>query len=115
MQIKFIYYPKCSTCINAKKHLEALGFKLELIDIKNDNPNFQEIESYYKKSGLNINKLFNTSGILYRELNLKEKLKTLSEKEKLELLASNGMLIKRPIIITEDKAYFGFKKQLWEK
>lgn len=111
----FIEYPKCSTCIKAKRFLDENGIKYEDRNIKIENPNYDELKAYYLSSGLDINKLFNTSGMLYRELGLKDKLPTLSIDDKLKLLASDGMLVKRPILVTKNKAYFGFKENEWKE
>lgn len=106
----FIEYPKCSTCIKAKKFLIEHNVSIEDRDIKLNNPNVEEIKKFHELSGLDIDKIFNTSGLLYKELGLKEKLKSLSYEEKIKLLASNGMLIKRPILVSKSKALFGFKE-----
>lgn len=111
----FIYYPKCTTCKNAKKYLDDNNIKYEEQDIKLNNPNLEQITSLYKKSNLPLKKFFNTSGLLYKELNLKEKLNTMSEEDQLKLLSSNGMLIKRPILETEKEVILGFKKEEYEK
>lgn len=111
----FIYYPKCTTCGNAKKYLDDNNIKYEEQDIKLDNPNLEQLTNLYKKSNLPLKKFFNTSGLVYKELNLKEKLDTMSEEEQLELLSTNGMLIKRPILETEDKVILGYKKEEYER
>lgn len=111
----FLCYSKCSTCQKAKKWLDEKGINYEFRDIKEKNPNYEEIKKWYIKSGLDIKKFFNTSGILYKEMNLKEKLVDLSEEEKLKLLASNGMLIKRPMLILDEFVLVGFKELLWSE
>lgn len=111
----FIGYPKCSTCINAHKHLLSLGYTIEYRDIKLNKPTLEEIKQFHQRSGLDIQKLFNTSGLLYRKLKLKDKLPSMTLDEKYQLLASDGMLVKRPIIVLDETVYFGFKKDLWTK
>ena len=111
--IKFICYPKCTTCQNAKKWLEDNKIEHEFRDIKSDNPTLHELTEWYKKSGLPLKKFFNTSGLLYKSLDLKNKLPTMSEDEMLALLASDGMLVKRPLVIGEDFVFVGFKENEW--
>lgn len=111
---KFIEYPKCTTCMKAKRFLDENSIKYEDVNIKLNNPSYDELKEYHLASGLDINRLFNTSGMLYRELGLKDKLKDLSLDEKLKLLASDGMLVKRPILVTNNKVYFGFKEVEWK-
>lgn len=115
MEITFLEYPKCSTCKKAKKWLEENN--IEFIDrhIVDENPTKEELKEFYNKSGLKINKLFNTSGMMYRELNLKDKVKTASEDELLEILSTNGMLVKRPLLVLEDKVLIGFKEEQWNE
>lgn len=107
--LKFIEYPKCSTCIKARKYLDQLGLEYTKRHIVDDKLNKEELLALYKKSGLPLKRFFNTSGLKYRELNLKDKLPTMSEDEQLTLLASDGMLVKRPIIETDDRVLVGFK------
>ena len=111
----FIEYPKCSTCKKAKKYLEAKN--IEFIDrhIVENNPTKEELRNWIQISGLPINKFFNTSGVLYREMQLKDKVKTSSEDELLDILSSNGMLVKRPILVTKDKVLVGFKEEQWNE
>ena len=109
----FICYPKCSTCQKAKKWLDDRGTSYELRDIKTENPTLDELTAWYQKSGLPLKKFFNTSGLLYKEMNLKDKLSNMSEKEQLELLATNGMLVKRPLIVKGDVVLVGFKEAEW--
>ena len=107
--LKFIEYPKCSTCIKARKYLDQLGLEFTKRHIVDEKLNKEELLALYKKSGLPLKRFFNTSGLKYRELNLKDKLPTMSEDEQLTLLASDGMLVKRPIIETDDRVLVGFK------
>ena len=107
--MQFIYYPKCSTCIKARKYLDQLGLEYTKRHIVDEKLNKEELLALYKKSGLPLKRFFNTSGLKYRELNLKDKLPTMSEDEQLTLLASDGMLVKRPIIETDDRVLVGFK------
>ncbi|MCI8293328.1 MAG: arsenate reductase family protein [Hespellia sp.] len=109
----FIHYPKCSTCKKAKKWLEEQGFEFEERDIKLENPDLEELQLLHRKSGLPLKRFFNTSGMLYREMQLKDKLSDMSESEQLELLATDGMLVKRPILVTEDVVLTGFREKEW--
>lgn len=113
--MEFIEYSKCSTCKKAKKFLEENNIKFKDRPIKEDTPTKEEINLWIKKYKIDINKLFNTSGLVYKQLNLKEKKDSLTEKEKIELLSSNGMLIKRPLLITKDNILIGFKESLWSE
>lgn len=108
--LKFICYPKCTTCQRAKKWLDDNGIEYEMRDIKLENPTLEELTEWYGRSGLPLRKFFNTSGLLYKSLDLKSKLPNMSEAEMLELLASDGMLVKRPLIIGEDLVLVGFKE-----
>lgn len=110
----FIGYPKCTTCQKAKKYFMEKGLEFEERDIKVDNPTKDELTAWYQKSGLPLKRFFNTSGMVYKELQLKDKLPDMSEEEQLSLLATDGMLVKRPIVITEDKVLTGFKEKEWE-
>lgn len=110
----FLYYPRCSTCQKAKKWLEEHNVEFTERNIVEENPNFDELQTWYKQSGLPIKKFFNTSGLLYKEMQLKDKLPLMSEEEQLKLLATNGMLVKRPIVISEDNVLIGFKEAEWE-
>ena len=112
--IKFICYPKCTTCQKAQKWLDDNKIEYELRDIKLNNPTLDELTEWHKKSGLPLKKFFNTSGLLYKSLDLKNKLPTMSEDEMLNLLASGGMLVKRPLVIGEDFVLVGFKENEWE-
>ena len=111
--VKFICYPKCTTCQRAKKWLDDNKIEYEFRDIKLDNPTSQELTAWYKQSGLPLRKFFNTSGLLYKSLDLKNKLPAMSEDEMLKLLASDGMLVKRPLLIGTDFVLVGFKEAEW--
>ena len=111
--LKFICYPKCTTCQKAKKWLDDNKIEYELRDIKLNNPSFEELNEWYNKSGLPLKKFFNTSGLLYKSLELKEKLPTMTEDEMLKLLATDGMLVKRPILVGDDSVLVGFKEEEW--
>ena len=111
----FVEYPKCTTCKKAKKWLEENGFEFEDRDIKGDRPRKEELKKWHKESGLPLRRFFNTSGILYRQLNLKDKLASMSEEEQLRLLASDGMLVKRPIAVKGDTVLVGFTSDEWER
>ena len=113
--IKFICYPKCTTCQKARKWLDDNNIEYEFRDIKLDNPTFDELTEWYKKSGLPLKKFFNTSGLLYKSLDLKNKLPTMSEDEMLNLLASDGMLVKRPLVIGDSFVLVGFKEDEYGK
>mgnify|MGYP003310435391 CR=1 FL=1 len=110
----FVEYPKCTTCQKAKKWLDENKIEYEDRHIKENNPTIDELKDWHKKSGLPLKKFFNTSGLLYKELKLKDKLPTMSEEEQYELLASDGMLVKRPIIVKGDQILVGFKAEAWE-
>lgn len=110
----FVCYPKCSTCKKAENWLKENEISYELRNIKENRPSKEELEAWHKKSGLELKKFFNTSGMLYREMQLKDKLPSMSDEEKLELLATDGMLVKRPILVTEDKVFVGFKEKEWQ-
>lgn len=111
----FVHYPKCTTCRRAKKWLDEHQIAYEARDIKEQNPSLEELTQWYQKSGLPLKKFFNTSGILYKEMKLKEKLPDMSEEEQLALLVTDGMLVKRPIVVTEDQVLVGFKEAQWEE
>ena len=115
IMIKFICYPKCTTCQRAKKWLDDNKIDYELRDIKLDNPTLEELTEWYNKSGLPIKKFFNTSGLLYKSLDLKNKLPEMSEDEMLKLLATDGMLVKRPLLIGDDFVLVGFKEAEWQE
>ena len=111
----FIEYPKCSTCIKAKKWLEEKGYEFHDRNIKEENPTAAEIKKWYEKSGLPLKRFFNTSGMLYKELGLKDKLPDMTEEEQIALLATDGMLVKRPIIVTDKVVLTGFREKEWEE
>lgn len=111
----FIEYPKCSTCQKARKWLDANGVEYVDRHIKDDNPNAQELKNWHQMSGYPIKKFVNTSGMLYRELQLKDKLPTMTDEEVYTLLATDGMLVKRPLIIAEDYVLTGFKEAEWKE
>ena len=110
----FLCYPKCSTCQKAKAWLDERGVSYDLRDIKLNNPTQEELTAWYQKSGLPLKKFFNTSGLQYKALGLKDKLPTMSEAEQLALLATDGMLVKRPLLIDEDFVLTGFRPAEWE-
>ncbi len=109
--MQFICYPKCTTCQKAKKWLDARGAVYTDRHIKDEPPTEEEIVRWQKKSGLPLRKFFNTSGLLYKSLNLKDRLPSMSEEEQITLLASDGMLVKRPILVTEDAVLVGFREE----
>ena len=111
----FIQYPKCSTCKKAAAWLKEREISYESRDIKENNPTADELKAWIAKSGLPIQKFFNTSGQIYRELNLKDKLDTMTDEEMIKFLAGNGMLVKRPLLIGENTVCVGFKESDWEK
>ena len=111
----FVQYPKCSTCRKAKNWLDEHKIKYESRHIIEDNPTAEEIEKWHEKSGLPLKRFFNTSGMKYRELKLKDKLPDMSEKEQFDLLATDGMLVKRPIVVADDFVLVGFKVKEWEE
>lgn len=112
----YVNYPKCTTCVKAKKFLESKNFEqFENRDIKNNNPTYEELKEWHEKSGLPLKRFFNTSGNSYKELGLKDKLANMSEEEQLQLLATDGMLVKRPILVTDEKVLVGFKETEWNE
>lgn len=115
MKTLFIEYPKCSTCQKAKKWLEANKIVFEDRHIVVNNPTKEELQKWIKESGKEIKKWFNTSGLKYKELNLKERVQNMTEAEKIEVLASDGMLVKRPILISDKGVLIGFKEEEWKK
>ena len=112
--IQFICYPKCSTCKKAQKWLDENGISYELRDIKENNPTYDELKRWSEKSGLPLKKFFNTSGMLYRSMELKDKLPSMTDEEQLQLLATDGMLVKRPIAVNGDTVLVGFKEKDWD-
>ena len=115
MSVLFLEYPKCSTCKRAKAWLTENGVTFDDRHIVEDNPTAEELKAWWEKSGLPLKKFFNTSGLVYKEQNLKERLPDMSEEEQLALLATNGMLVKRPLVIGEDFVLIGFKEAEWER
>ena len=113
--LKFICYPKCTTCQKAKKWLDDNKQEYELRDIKLDNPTLEELTKWHKKSGLPLRKFFNTSGLLYKSLDLKNKLPEMTEEDMLKLLSTDGMLVKRPLLIGENYVLVGFKENEWSE
>lgn len=115
MNVLFVEYPKCSTCQKAKKWLETNGVVFDDRHIVEQNPTKEELKEWIARSGLPMKRFFNTSGMLYRQMELKNKLPNMSEEEQLELLASNGMIVKRPLVVGEDFVLVGFKEKEWEE
>ena len=113
--VEFICYPKCTTCQKAKKWLDDNKIEYKLRNIKEDNPSFDELAVWYKASGFPLKKFFNTSGLLYKSMELKDKLSTMFEEEQLKLLATDGMLVKRPLVISRDFVLVGFKESEWSE
>lgn len=111
----FVEYPKCSTCKKAKKWLDDHGFVYEDRHIKEQDPTAEELKQWQQLSGLPLKKFFNTSGLLYKEMNLKDKLKDMTEEQQFALLATDGMLVKRPVLVKENTVLVGFKEAEWEK
>ena len=111
--LKFICYPKCTTCQKARKWLDENNIEYEFRDIKNENPSLEELTAWYKLSGLPLRKFFNTSGLLYKSMELKTKLPNMTDEEMLSLLATDGMLVKRPLAIGDDFVLVGFKEAEW--
>ncbi len=111
----FVCYPKCSTCMKAKKWLEEKEIEFEQRDIKEEKPTAEELKTWWRKSGLPLKRFFNTSGKLYKEMQLKDRIPNMSEDEQIELLASDGMLVKRPILVQNEKVLVGFKEKEWQE
>jgi arsenate reductase len=109
----FLQYPPCSTCKKAKNWLDEHGLSYTDRHIKENNPSYEELKAWHERSGLPLKRFFNTSGLAYKALNLKERLPNMTEEEQLQLLASDGMLVKRPLLVTEDKVLTGFKEAQW--
>lgn len=110
----FVCYPKCSTCKKAENWLKENGISYKFRDIKLENPTKEELREWNQKSGLELKRFFNTSGMLYKEMKLKDRLPSISDEEKLELLAADGMLVKRPIFVSKDQVFVGFREKEWE-
>lgn len=115
MHVLFVEYPKCSTCQKAKKWLDAHGISYEDRHIKEQNPTAEELKIWHEKSHLPLKRFFNTSGMIYRSMELKDKLPTMSEEEQIALLATDGMLVKRPLVVGEDFVLVGFREKEWEE
>lgn len=113
--INFICYPKCTTCKKAQKWLDENNIEYTLRDIKTENPDFDELQKWYQISGKPLKKFFNTSGLIYRSMELKDKLPQMSENEMLQLLSTDGMLVKRPLLVSDDFVLIGFKQSEWEE
>ena len=111
----FLQYPPCSTCQKAKKWLDEKGIAYTDRHIKEQNPTYEELKHWYEVSGLPLKKFFNTSGLKYKELNLKEKLPNMTEEEQLRLLATDGMLVKRPVVVKDNVVLTGFREKEWER
>ena len=113
VEMLFVYYPRCSTCQKAKKWLDENKLKYTERHIVEDNPTYEDLKDWYSRSGLPLKKFFNTSGLLYKDMKLKDKLLGMSEDEQLKLLATNGMLVKRPVLVNGDTVLLGFKEAEW--
>ncbi|MCM1007835.1 MAG: arsenate reductase family protein [Ruminococcus flavefaciens] len=113
--MEFICYPKCTTCKKAQAWLDKNEIEYTLRDIKENNPSYEELKGWYEKSGIPLKKFFNTSGLIYRSMNLKDKLSEMGEEEQLKLLSTDGMLVKRPILLKDGKVITGFKESDWEQ
>jgi len=114
-KMEFICYPRCKTCQKARKWLDEHGIEYSFRDIQTDNPSAEELREFYVKSGLPLKRFWNTSGQKYRDLSLSKKLPNMSEEEQIALLATDGMLVKRPILVGEDFVLIGFKEDEWEE
>ena len=113
-KITFVCYPRCTTCKKAEKWLAEKNIAVTVRDIKENNPSKEELRLWHEKSGLPLKRFFNTSGLKYKELGLKDKLAGMSDDEQYELLATDGMLVKRPLLVMDDKVLAGFKEQEWQ-
>ena len=111
----FVCYPRCTTCQKAQRWLDENGVSYTVRHIKDENPTAEELKTWQERSGLPLRKFFNTSGMLYRDLNLKDKLPSMTDEEMLSLLATDGMLVKRPLLVTDSAVIPGFKAEAWEK
>lgn len=115
MSVLFLQYPPCTTCKKAKAWLDERGVAYEARNIKEENPTAEELKAWHEKSGLSLKKFFNTSGLAYKALGLKDRLPTMSEEEQYQLLASDGMLVKRPLVVGEDFVLVGFREAQWQE
>ena len=113
--LTFLCYPRCTTCQKAQKWLDENKVEYQFRDIKTENPGYEELAAWHKTSGLPLKKFFNTSGLLYKSMELKDKLPAMSEEEQLRLLATDGMLVKRPLLVGEDLVLVGFREAAWEE
>lgn len=111
----FVQYPPCTTCQKAKRWLDEHGIAYTARHIKDERPTYEELKDWHTRSGLPLKRFFNTSGLLYKSMQLKDKLPAMSEEEQLQLLATDGMLVKRPIVVTDDAVLVGFRQAEWEK
>ena len=111
----FVCYPKCSTCMKAKKWLDEKGIEYLMRDIKTETPNAAELKEWWERSGLPLKKFFNTSGNLYKSMKLKDRLPQMTEEEQIHLLAQDGMLVKRPVLVTDTAVLTGFREKEWEE
>ena len=109
----FVCYPRCTTCKKAQKWLDEKGIGYTFRDIKEENPSYDELKTWYEKSGLDIKRFFNTSGLLYKSMSFKDKLPAMTVEEKIRLLCTDGMLVKRPILVSDETVLVGFKEQEW--
>ena len=115
MKPVILCYEKCTTCKNALKWIEEMGYGVEIRPIKEENPTAEELKKWHEKSGLMLKRFFNTSGNLYKEMKLKDKLQDMSEEEQYRLLATDGMLVKRPLLVAENGVFPGFRQEQWEE
>ena len=115
MKVQFICYPRCTTCQKAQKWLDEKGVEYEIRDIKGNPPQYEELKKWYHENSYELKRFFNTSGLLYKEMDLKTKLTAMTEEEKIRLLATDGMLVKRPLVICDDFVLVGFKEKEWEE
>ena len=115
MKIQFICYPKCTTCQKAQKWLDEKGVEYEIRHIKDNSPSYAELKKWYNESDYELKRFFNTSGLLYKEMDLKTKLLAMTEEEKIRLLSTDGMLVKRPLLVSDDFVLVGFKEKEWEE
>ena len=113
--MQFVCYPKCTTCIKAMKWLDGNNVEYTVRNIKEDNPSYGELKVWYERSGLPLKKFFNTSGLLYKDMKLKDRLTSMDEEEQLRLLSTDGMLVKRPIVVDGNKILVGFNESAWER
>ncbi len=113
--MQFVCYPKCTTCQKALKWLEEKGVEVQVRNIREENPSYEELKEWHAKSGLELKRFFNTSGLLYKEMKLKDRLPEMTEEEQFRLLSGDGMLVKRPILVAEEKVLVGFREKEWQE